>query len=367
MMRAHEPLTLRSLSGRAVVVPMKRPLGTSVETIEVASLLLIDLATNEGIVGRAYAFCYRPSIARAGEALVEDLAATLQGAPVVPLELSRRLRSLFRLPGLAGPLTMVASAVDMAAWDAVAVAADLPLATLLGSAPKPIPAYNSNGLGLIAPEAAADEAEQLLAEGFKAVKLRVGRQDPAADLTAVRAVRKRIPADASLMLDFNQALSFAAAMQRCRALDDEGAYWIEEPIRHDDYVHCALVADSTRTPIQIGENISSLSSLAAALSATASDYLMLDVDRIGGVSGWRSAAGLAEAGTLEVSSHLYPEVSAHLLAATPTAHWLEFVDWAGPILQERLEAVDGHISALSGPGIGLRWDEDAISRFRLKH
>ena len=243
MMHAHEPLTLRSLSGRAVVVPMKRPLGTSVETIEVASLLLIDLATNEGIAGRAYAFCYRPSIARAGEALVEDLAATLQGAPVVPLELSRRLRSLFKLPGLAGPLTMVASAVDMAAWDAVAVAADLPLATLLGSAPKPIPAYNSNGLGLIAPEAAADEAERLLAEGFKAVKLRVGRQDPAADLAAVRAVRNRIPADASLMLDFNQALSFAAAMQRCRALDDEGAYWIEEPIRHDDYVHCALVAD----------------------------------------------------------------------------------------------------------------------------
>ena len=243
-MHAHEPLTLRSLSGRAVAVPMKRPLGTSVETIKVASLLLIDLATDEGITGRAYAFCYRPSIARAGEALVEDLAARCEGAPVVPLELSQRLRSLFKLPGLAGPLTMVASAVDMAAWDAVAVAADLPLATLLGSAPKPIAAYNSNGLGLIAPEAAADEAEQLLAEGFKAVKLRVGRQDPAADLAAVRAVRKRIPADASLMLDFNQALSFAAAMQRCRALDDEGAYWIEEPIRHDDYVHCALVADS---------------------------------------------------------------------------------------------------------------------------
>ena len=255
----------------------------------------------------------------------------------------------------------------MAAWDALALSMDLPLATLLGSAPKPIAAYNSNGLGLIAPEEAADEAEQLLAEGFKAIKLRVGRQDPSADLAAVRAVRKRIPTDALLMLDFNQALSFAEAMQRCRALDDEGAYWIEEPIRHDDYAHCALVADAVRTPIQIGENLSSLAQVAAALSATASDYLMLDVDRVGGVSGWRSAVGIAEASGREVSSHLYPEVSAHLLAATPTAHWLEFVDWAGPILQERLKAVDGHISPLSGPGIGLRWDEDAISRFRLKH
>ena len=258
MSTGSKPLTLRSLTGRAVAVPMKRPLGTSVETIKVASLLLIDLATDEGITGRAYAFCYRPSIARAAEAVIEDLSESLRGAPVVPAELVQRMRRLFRLPGLAGPLAMIASAVDMAAWDALGVAADLPLATLLGSAPKPMAAYNSNGLGLIAPEEAAAEAEELLAEGFSAVKLRVGRADPAADLAAVRAVRKRIPSDALLMLDFNQALSFADAMERCRALDGEGAYWIEEPIRHDDYAHCAIVADSVRTPIQIGENLSSL-------------------------------------------------------------------------------------------------------------
>jgi mandelate racemase len=364
-MRANPLLTLRSLSGRAVAVPMKRPLGTSVETIKVAPLLLIDLATEEGIVGRAYAFCYRTSIARAGEALIEDLNEALRGSPVAPLELNRRVRSLFKLPGFSGPLTMAASGVDMAAWDAMAVSVDLPLATLLGSEPKPIPAYNSNGLGLIAAKAAADEAEQLLAEEFKAIKLRVGRQDFSADLTVVRAVRKRIAADALLMVDFNQALSFAEAMRRCRALDDEGAYWIEEPVRHDDFRHCAIVADSVNTPIQIGENLSSLSQLATALAVTASDYLMLDVDRIGGVSGWRSATGFTEASGREVSSHLYPEVSAHLLAATPTAHWLEFVDWAEPILQSRLQAVGGYISPLPGPGVGLRWDEDAVSKFRL--
>ena len=358
-------LTLRSLTGRAVAVPMKRPLGTSVETIKVAPLLLIDLATDEGITGRAYAFCYRPSIARAAEAVIEDLSEALRGAPVVPAELLQRMRRLLRLPGLAGPLTMIASAVDMAAWDVLGVAADLPLATLLGSAPKPVAAYNSNGLGLIGADEAAAEAEELLAEGFRAVKLRVGRPDPAADLAAARAVRKRIPSDALLMLDFNQALSFADAMQRCRALDDEGVYWIEEPIRHDDYAHCAIVADSVRTPIQIGENLSGLTQLASALSVTASDYLMLDVDRIGGVSGWRSAAGLAEAYGRELSSHLYPEVSVHLLAATPTAHWLEFVDWAGPILRERLKPIDGHVSPLPGPGAGLHWDEDAVSRFRV--
>jgi mandelate racemase len=364
-MHANVPLTLRSLSARAVAVPMRRPLGTSVETIKVAPLLLVDLETEEGITGRAYVFCYRPSIARAAEVLIEDLSEALQGAAVAPLQLSRRLRSLFKLPGLAGPLAMIASAVDMAAWDAAAQSVDLPLATLLGSAPKPVAAYNSNGLGLIAPDEAAHEAEQLLADGFKAVKLRVGRQDFSADLAAVRAVRKRIPSEALLMLDFNQALSFAEAVRRCRALDDEGVYWIEEPIRHDDYLHCRIVADAVTTPIQIGENLSSLAHLAEALSATASDYVMLDVDRIGGISGWRSAAGLAEAYGREVSSHLYPEVSAHLLAATPTAHWLEFVDWAGPVLQQGLQAIDGCISPLPGAGVGLRWDEEAVSKFRL--
>lgn len=360
-----EHLTVRSIKARAVAVPMKRPLGTSAETIKAAALLLLDLATEEGIIGRSYAFCYRPSIARSAQGLVIDLNEALRGVPVTPMELSQRLQRLFRLPGLAGPLAMIASAIDMAAWDAVAVSRDLPLATLLGSSPRPVAAYNSNGLGLIGPKEAADEAEQLLAEGFRAVKLRVGRPDPSADLAAVRAVRRRIPTAALLMLDYNQALSFADAMQRCSVLDDEGVYWIEEPIRHDDYAHSAMIAASIRTPVQIGENLSNLTQLASALSATASDYLMLDADRIGGVSGWRSAAGLAEAYRREVSSHLYPEISVHLLAATPTAHWLEFVDWASPILQEPLKVVDGHIQPLRGPGVGLRWDEEAIARFLL--
>ncbi|MGL1668928.1 enolase C-terminal domain-like protein, partial [Vibrio parahaemolyticus] len=83
--------------------------------------------------------------------------------------------------------------------------------------------------------AAADEAEALLEGGFGAVKLRLGRADFGQDLAAVRAVRRRLPNDIELMVDFNQALTFGEAMHRCRLLDAEGIYWIEEPIRHDDY------------------------------------------------------------------------------------------------------------------------------------
>jgi len=180
-----------------------------------------------------------------------------------------------------------------------------------------------------------------------------------------RAVRKRLPDAISLMVDFNQALSVGNAMQYCPALDNEGVYWIEEPIKHDDFLHASMISNATRTPIQLGENFVGLAPVLDALKANATDFLMLDLDRIGGVSGWRFACGLAAAAGREVSSHLFPEVSAHLLAATPTRHWLEYVDWANPILEEPLLLQDGKAMIQPTPGNGVRWDETAVATYRL--
>src|SRR5439155_1759759 len=82
------------------------------------------------------------------------------------------------------------------------------------------------------------------------------------------------------------------------------------------------------------------------------DYVMPDVGRIGGVTGWMQAAGLAAARGVEMSSHLVPEVSVHLLAATPTAHWLEYVDWADAILEEPMPVIDGAVTPSARPGLG---------------
>jgi mandelate racemase len=358
-------LTLRSLSATAVRLPMNRPLGTSAQKLDVASLLLVDLETHEGVDGRAYAFCYLPSIARSLVPVVAELSVALAGLPLVPHDLFQKVARHFKLPGLTGPLGMVASSVDTAIWDALAKAAEMPLATFLGAVPQPVLAYNSNGLGLMLPEAAADEAEALLENGFRGVKLRLGRADFDHDLAVVRAVRRRLPDGIQLMVDFNQALTFSDAMRYCLTLDGEGVYWIEEPIRHDDYHHSALIAQAAKTPIQIGENFNGLPPMATALAASASDYVMLDLDRIGGVTGWQRAAGLASAYNREVSSHLFPEVSAHLLAATPGRHWLEYVDWAAPILQDPIRIVDGMAIVPTCPGNGLRWDDAAVAKFRL--
>ena len=153
------------------------------------------------------------------------------------------------------------------------------------------------------------------------------------------------------------------AIRRGRALDDEGLYWIEEPVRHDDYAGCARVADALRTPVQTGENLVSSHELLLALQARAMDYVMPDVQRIGGVTGGMRAAALAHAFGMEMSSHLFPEISAHLLAATPTCHWLEYMDWASPILREPVVVRDGFVQPAAGPGCGVEWDEEALSRF----
>ena len=361
---AHDTPTIHSIDAALVVVPMRRALGTSAMGMTEAPLVLIDLRAGDGITGRAYVFCYLESAGHAALALLREANAALAGAVASPAAVRRVLEARFKLLGVRGLVSAVLAGVDVACWDALAVAAGLPLARLLGATIRPTPAYNSNGLGLIDPQAAADEALELVDEGFRAVKMRLGRRSGQEDLAAVRAVRAALPSDVALMADYNQALSLEAARERCRRLDDEGLYWIEEPVRHDAYAASAELAALLRTPVQIGENFDGPRAMSIALRHNASDLVMPDPERIGGVSGWLGAAALAEVAGIEMSSHLYIEVSAHLLAATTTAHWIEYMDWSAPILQEPLKVADGRITPPDRPGTGLAWDPDAVTHFR---
>jgi len=260
---------------------------------------------------------------------------------------------------------MAVAGFDMAAWDAVAIAAGVPLATLVGGRPEPVTAYNSCGLGLMAPDKVADEAEKLLAGGFGAVKLRLGYPTLQEDLAAVHAVRKRIGDGVAVMVDYNQALDVTDALARGSALDRENIYWLEEPIRHDDYAGYSELKHKLKTPIQIGENFSLLFGMEAALAAGAATYVMPDLERIGGVTGWLRAAELAREHGIKMSSHLFPEISAHLMTATPTRHFLEYVDWADRIVCDPLKIVDGNAIVPTRPGNGLVWDQKAVERYRL--
>jgi len=362
---APSPLTIRALRCVAVEVPMTYALGTSQARITAAPLLLIDLETEEGITGRSYLFCYLRAAARPLATMLDEIATMVKGDRVAPADLWTKLAKRFMLIGMQGVVRMAMAGLDVAAWDALAIAAGTPLATYLGGKPGPIRAYNSCGLGLMTPAEVAEEAEKLLANGFCAVKLRLGYPTLQEDLAAVRAVRRRIGDGIALMVDYNQALNVPEALERGRALDEEGIFWLEEPIRHDDYAGCASLARALKTPIQIGENFSLPTAMETALAAGAADYVMPDLERIGGVTGWQRAAALAAAYRIEMSSHLFPEVSVHLLAATPTRHYLEYVDWADKILEEPLAVADGFARPPQRPGNGLSWDTAAVKKYRI--
>jgi mandelate racemase len=358
-------LHIRNVKVRAVAPPMKRPLATSTGKLTEASLLLIDLQTDQGIVGRSYLFGLvrhnLPALAK----LVEAMAAMVEGDAVAPFDLEKKLRARYTLLGVHNIVLFAMAGIDMAAWDALGHSLGQPLARLLGSTPRPIPAYNSKGLGILPEKELVKEAVELLDEGFRAVKLRMGRSEARDDLQMLRAVKKQIGPDVTLMVDFNQALSVAEALKRGRMIDDEGGVtWIEEPVRADDFTGCAHLKHHLKTPIQIGENFMGPEQMAQALAAGACDYVMPDAERIGGVTGWMRAAALAQGAGVEMSSHLFPEVSCHLMAATPTAHWLEYVDWADAVLAEPLRVKDGHVVVPDAPGIGLKWDEKAIKRYQ---
>ena len=357
-------MKIRGIRVRAVAAPMKRPLATSTGALSVAPLVLIDLETDTGVIGRSYLFAIgKPNLAPIAK-LVEAMAQMVNGDEVAPLDLERKLRARYKLLGVHNIVLFAMAGIDMAAWDALAQALGQPLSKLLGATPRPIPAYNSKGLGILPERELVKEAAELVGEGFRAVKLRMGRPEARQDLQMLRAVKKEIGPDVTLMVDFNQALTVAEAVRRGHMIDDEGGvYWIEEPVRADDFAGCAEVKRSIKTPIQIGENFMGPEQMAQALAAGACDYVMPDAERIGGVTGWMRAAALAQGAGVEMSSHLFPEVSCHLLAATPTCHWLEYVDWADAVLAEPLKVKDGHLVGPDAPGTGLNWDEKAVSRY----
>lgn len=359
-------LTVRDIRAVGVEIPMTYPLGTSRAVLSKAPILLIDVETAEGITGRAYLWCYLRDALPAVASILKTVAEAAKGETLAPADLWEKLSKRFALIGVDGIVRMAMAGFDMAVWDALSIAAGLPLASYVGSKPKPIRAYNSCGLGSHHTLASlTDEAEALLARGFTAIKLRLGYATLREDLAAVHAVRKRIGPDVTLMVDYNQGLTRAQALERGRALDQEGLYWLEEPIRHDDYEGAAILADALTIPIQIGENFSEPRAMAQALSMKAADYVMPDLDRIGGVTGWLRAAGLAAAHGIEMSSHLYPEVSAHLLAATPTCHFLEYVDWAEKILDAPIEISKGMAIVPDRPGSGVMWNAKAVERYRV--
>lgn len=353
---------IQDVTARAVLAPLDPPLQTASGEVPAAPLVLVDVTTSDGVTGHAYLFCYTPMVLAALTSLVEEFGAALVGSSSAPRTVEADLRGRLRLLRPQGLATMAISGIDMACWDALARRSGQSLVRVLGGEPRPVRAYGS--LRSMAPDDVRDEAAQLARLGFDAYKVKVGAAGLARDREVIEALREAVGPDADLAVDYNQTLPVPEAIRRIQALADAHLLWVEEPTRADDAAGHARIRTSVSTPIQLGESWWGADEMTASITAGAGDHAMLDVARIGGVTGWLRAAPLAHAAGLPLSSHFWPEISAALLTVSAGAFLLEYLDVAAAVLQAPARVVDGAVVLPDEPGSGVAWDEDAVDRFR---
>lgn len=352
---------IQGLKVRVVRVPMTEAHQTASGVITESPLVLTDIVTDAGINGHSIVFTYTPAALKPTAELIQNFEALIKDDFLAPAEIEHKLAKRFRLLGTQGLVGMALAAIDMALWDALARTHNMSIVRLLGGVEKPVRAYGAVGYDGVA--GSAKVAEVWAGRGFTGIKAKIGYPTIREDVAVVRAMRKAVGDDMAIMVDYNQCLTPAEAVERLRVLDDEGLTWVEEPTLAHDYTGHALVAREARTPIQCGENWWGALNMIHAIESQASDFVMPDVMKIGGVSGWLRAATLAHVKGILMSNHLWPEISARLLCCTPTAHWLEYADWWNPILAEPLCIENGFAIVDDRAGTGIDWNEGAIKRF----
>lgn len=340
---------------------MAVPHQTASGTVSESPLVLVDVITDAGVAGRGIVFTYTAMALKPTAEMIANIAPLIAGDILAPAAIEQKLNKRFRLLGTQGLVGMALAGIDMACWDALARLHQVSLMEMLGGSLRPVPAYG--GIGYDGAVECGKAAEEWARRGFTGVKAKIGYPTVAEDIAVVRAMRSAMGPAAAVMVDYNQSLAPVEAVERLRLMEDEGLTWVEEPTLAHDYQGHAHIAREIRTPIQCGENWWGVRDMQHAIEARASDYMMPDVMKIGGVTGWMRAAALGDVHGIRLSSHLWPEISAQLLCVTPTGHWLEYADWWNPILREPLRLEKG-VACLDGvSGSGVDWNEEAVSRY----
>jgi L-alanine-DL-glutamate epimerase-like enolase superfamily enzyme len=360
------PMKISSLVVHRLSVPLPRPARTSIGTLAHVQTVLVEMRADQGAVGTGYCFAVGRHAAAALHELVLELAPLYEGKD--PAEARAHHAAAWRalnFLGHAGAAMMALAALDIACWDLAARAVDLPLYRYLGGARNRVPAYASSGLWI---EDSIDElfreAERFLAQGHRAIKMRIGRANSVEDLERVRRVREAVGPDVHLLADVNQGWDEPTALRVGRQLEACDLYWLEEPLPYEDLEGCARVSAALTMRVATGETDYGSLAIKRHLDHRAADVLMPDLQRMSGVTEFMKAAALCEVYQQPVSSHLFTETCCHLLAAAPNGLILEHMDWWQELSREPLQVVDGHVIVPDRPGTGWELDPRALERFR---
>ncbi len=355
---------------RIVRLPAEEPLAGGPLMADLGptrDFVTLALRTDEGHEGIGYTFMGW-AISGALRTAVDELAALVIGEDPLAIEaIHRKLRAAAGTAGPGGIFTLAVAAIDIALWDIKGKHAGLPVATLAGGFRSAAPVYASGALGRDGPlDAVVAAAGRLVERGYRQVKMQLalpGSPSPDREVERVREIRKAVGPEIDLMADVNQRWDVRQALSIGSRIEEFGLYWLEDPVAHDDYPGLAAVAGGLKTPIAAGEYVYGTVPFRHMLEARSVDIAMADVMRTGGITGWLKIAGMAEAFNLPIVSHLYPELSVHLVCAVPNGLVVENMPWSDRLFEEVPRPAAGKLAVPQQPGLGLAFDEAACARY----
>lgn len=324
------------------------------------------LRTDQGVEGVGYTF-FGGNLSASLKTAVEDLAQVTVGMDPLAIEavMGRVYGSALAGPG--GIVTLAASAIDIALWDIRGKAAGVPVATLVGGARSKVATYAS---GALSRDATLDQllkcAATLRERGWKQMKTQLalpGDTTVTKEVERIRRLRELLGPDIDLMCDINQRWDVRQAISIGKRVEEYGLYWLEDVVACDDFAGHGAVTAALDTPTAAGEYVFGIVPFRHMFEARSVDIAMLDVMRTSGISGWIKIAAMAEAFNLPVVSHLYPEISVHLVAGVSNGLTVEYMPWANSLFKETPAIVDGKIEVPARPGLGLEFDEAVCKRF----
>ncbi len=286
-------------------------------------------------------------------------------------EVWRKMNARVRNDGRSGVASYAIAAVDVALWDLRARLLDTALCDLLGTARDAVPVYGSGGFTSYDVATLREQLGGWARDGFRAVKMKVGR-DHAADGARVAAARDAIGPDVELFVDANEGYSVKQALAMAEVFHDQGVVWFEQPVDHRDLHGTRFVRDRAPAGMAIasGEYITDTSEAAAV--ARAVDVLQADATRCGGYSGFLAIDGYCEATRMALSTHCSPMLHLHAAAASLRVRHMEYFHDHARI--ERM-LFEGFIEPLAGalrpdrsrPGHGLTFKHDEARRFEVRN
>jgi len=361
-------MKIASVKVSVLKVALENPYTAAGRTVDANWHVMAEVVTTDGVHGFGYIVALREMFVRAVASATHELGRLVTGMNVLEVEAAwQRMVKAGDWVGPGGLLNYAICPIDIAIWDAAGKTLGQPVSRLLGGFRDRLPTYASDGFWYsLSLEELAASARKAYAQGFRAMKLRVGHEKhPEGEVARVQAVRDAVGPDVAIMVDATETWTLDKAMRTGKALQEAGISWLEDPIHHQDVAGMGRITAALDTLVATGEHLYDIDAYRRLLEARGCGIALIDLGRIGGVTPWRHVASLVHGFGGLVGGHVLPEIHIHLLTAVPNAQIVEYVPRSARLLKAMPEMDGSDMVVPPGAGFGLELDQDAVRRFTV--